>query len=102
MGEFINEIIYLSLFIVFILGLAYAARRFLPLLRDKYRSRGILRHHGTLALTSQCSVALVQAGRETLILGLTPNSVTLLGRTTEDERVGGSEGETVITETAQG
>ncbi len=101
MGEFINEIIYLSLFLALILGLAYAARRFLPLLREKCRSRGILRHHGTLALTSQCSVALVQAGQETLILGLTPNSVTLLGRTTEDERAGILESEASNTETTE-
>ncbi|MCS6924372.1 MAG: flagellar biosynthetic protein FliO [Candidatus Binatia bacterium] len=37
-----------------------------------------LQHLGTVALTPSCSVALVQVGRETLVLGLTSQSVTLL------------------------
>lgn len=37
-----------------------------------------LQHLGTLALTPPCSLALVRVGHETLVLGLTSQSVTLL------------------------
>jgi flagellar biogenesis protein FliO len=73
----------LLLLVAGIVGVALLARRFLPLLGQKYRPEGTLQHLGLLALTPQCSVALVRAGQETLILGLTPHSVTLLTKSGE-------------------
>jgi flagellar biogenesis protein FliO len=57
------------------------ALRVAPMLAQKGRSDRLLKHLGTLALTPQCSVALVRVGRETLVLGVTSQSVSLLART---------------------
>ncbi len=78
-----NEILSISILVAGMGGLAFAAHRFLPALKQKYRSRGPLKHLGILALTPQCSVALVQTGEETLVLGLTPHAVTLLAKAGE-------------------
>jgi flagellar biogenesis protein FliO len=56
------------------------AVRVAPLLAQKGRTDRLLKHLGTLSLTPQCSVALVRVGRETLVLGVTPQSVSLLAR----------------------
>jgi flagellar biogenesis protein FliO len=56
------------------------AVRVAPLLAQKGRTDRLLKHLGTLSLTPQCSVALVRVGRETLVLGVTPQNVSLLAR----------------------
>ena len=78
-----NEMLSLAFVIAGMVGLAFVARRYLPLLGKKFRPRGPLKQLGVLALTPQCSVALVQAGEETLVLGLTPHNVTLLAKAGE-------------------
>lgn len=75
----------LSLVLAGIVSLAVIARRFLPLLGQKYQPESPLKHLSTLALTPQCSIALVRAGQETLVLGLTSHSVTLLTKASEEE-----------------
>jgi flagellar biogenesis protein FliO len=81
-----------SLLLAGIVGLAFIARRLLPLLGQRYQPRSSLKHLGTLALTPQCSVALVEAGQETLVLGLTPHHVTLLAKAGQAPHpVGGEE-----------
>lgn len=40
----------------------------------------VLQHLGTLSLTPSCAVALVRVGHETVVLGLTSQSVTLLAK----------------------
>ncbi len=92
-----NDILSLSFVIAGMVALAFVARRYLPLLGKNFRPRGSLKQLGILALTPQCSVALVQAGEETLVLGLTPHNVTLLtkagepiGTVAEAERSPGS------------
>lgn len=60
--------------------IAILARRLQPLLAQRGGSKGALKHLGTLALTPQCSVSLVQVGKETLVLGLTPQNVSLLAK----------------------
>lgn len=78
-----NEMLSLSLVIAGMVGLAFVVRRYLPLLGKNFRPRGPLKQIGILALTPQCSVALVQVGEETLVLGLTPHNVTLLAKAGE-------------------
>ncbi len=56
-------------------------QRLLPRLKQRVQAAGRLQMLGLLALTPQCSVALVQAGRETLVLGVTTQTVTLLMKT---------------------
>ena len=43
-----------------------------------------LQHLGTLPLTTQSSLALVRVYNETLVLGITPHSVTLLTKAVAD------------------
>jgi flagellar biogenesis protein FliO len=69
------------LFVLF--GGIILAQRFFPRLSQRLQSIGKLQTLGMLTLTPQCSVAVVRAGRETLVLGLTPHSVTLLTKTYE-------------------
>ncbi|MBI3304281.1 MAG: flagellar biosynthetic protein FliO [Deltaproteobacteria bacterium] len=73
----------LALVLAGMVGVALLIRRFLPQLGSRYRPAGPLQHLGLLALTPQCSVALVRAGQETLVLGLTPHAVTLLTKAGE-------------------
>ncbi len=61
-------------------GLVMVVGRLLPLFPKGRAFSAPLRHLGTLPLTSQCSVALVQIGRETWVLGLAPSAVTLLAK----------------------
>lgn len=64
-----------------LLLVAFMARRLQPLLGRASGYEGALKHLGTLTLTPQCSVSLVQVGKETLVLGLTPQSISFLAKT---------------------
>jgi flagellar biogenesis protein FliO len=92
-GELTTEMVRMvgafSLIVAGIVSLAVIARRFLPLLGQRYQPASPLKHLGTLVLTPQCSVALVQAGQEMIVLGLTPQQVTLLTKARKDEEAGG-------------
>jgi flagellar biogenesis protein FliO len=61
-------------------AVALFSRRVGPFFRQRSVRRGLPRHLGTLMLNPKCSVALVQAGPQTLLLGLTAASVTLLAK----------------------
>lgn len=84
------------LILVSLAGTAFLIRRFLPHLSGRSLARGDLQPLALLTLTPQCSVALVQAGQETLVLGLTSHAVTLL---TKANGLGGtpSSGKTQVT-----
>jgi flagellar biogenesis protein FliO len=71
----------LGLALIGLLGVIAIVRRFAPQLGQRLQGAGRLQHLGLLSLTPQCSVALVQIGREILVLGLTPHTVTLLTKT---------------------
>jgi len=68
----------LTLVLVVIGGVLMLLRRFLPQVGKRLQFADRLQHQGILALTPQCSVALVRIGQETLVLGVTPHAVTLL------------------------
>jgi flagellar biogenesis protein FliO len=61
-------------------AVALFSRRVGPLLQKRSAKRGLPRHLGTLMLNPKCSVALIEAGRQTLLVGLTASSVTLLAK----------------------
>lgn len=71
----------LAVALIGLLGVIIAVPRFLPRLGQHLQSMGKLQSLGVLTLTPQCSVAVIRAGRETLVLGLTPQTVTLLTKT---------------------
>src|SRR5215470_8731595 len=52
--------------------------RWLPFARRSSGVGAALQHLGTLPLTTQSSLTLVRVYNETLVLGITPHSVTLL------------------------
>ena len=52
--------------------------RWLPFAGRRSAVGTVLQHLGTLPLTTQSSLALVRVYEETLVLGITPQSVTLL------------------------
>jgi len=62
---------------------SYAAllQRLMPALRRRGNLGNALEHLGSLALTAQSSLALVRLQDETLLLGITPQSITLLTKT---------------------
>ena len=64
-------------------GVIALLRRWAPQLRQRLQLADRLQHQGLLSLTPQCSVALVRVGQETLVLGVTPHSVTLLMKAQE-------------------
>jgi flagellar biogenesis protein FliO len=66
---------------------AYVVPRVLPRLRQRMQAAGRLQMLGHLALSPQCSVALIRVGAETLVLGVTPQSVTLLTKSESDVAV---------------
>lgn len=76
-GQMASNLVVLLLFLG---GLAFAVRRFAPLLKTQPRPGNPLTHISTLALTPQCSVAVVRAGDEDLVLGLTAQNITLLAK----------------------
>jgi len=57
---------------------ALFSRRLGSFFQPKAARRELPRHIGSLMSNPKCSVALVQAGEETLLLGVTASSVTLL------------------------
>src|SRR5215471_4784562 len=71
---------------------AYAIQKLAPKLGRRFLAAGQLQPLGFLTLTPQCSVAVVRVGRETLVLGLTPHTVTLLSRTPDHGTVATGEG----------
>lgn len=75
----------LGLLLISLLGVVAIVRRFAPQLGQRFHRAGRLKHLGCLSLTPQCSVALVRIGREILVLGLTPQAVTLLTKTHESD-----------------
>ena len=62
-----------------------------PRLRQRWQTTGHLQTLGLVTLTPQCSVALVRVGRETLVLGVTSQMVTLLTKTLDGVARGGDE-----------
>jgi flagellar biogenesis protein FliO len=64
---------------------ALFSRRLGSLFHPKAERRNLPRHLGSLMLNPKCSVALVQAGSETLLLGVTATSVTLLTKVPNSE-----------------
>ena len=67
-----------ALMVVGAAAVAVFSRRLGPFFNHKSGRSDFPRHLGTLMLNPKCSVAMVQAGEETLLLGLTASSVTLL------------------------
>ncbi|HTM08478.1 MAG TPA: flagellar biosynthetic protein FliO [Verrucomicrobiae bacterium] len=59
---------------------ALFSRRLGSFFQPKATRRDFPRHLGSLMLNPKCSVALVQAGPQTLLLGVTASSVTLLAK----------------------
>ncbi|HEY2990909.1 MAG TPA: flagellar biosynthetic protein FliO [Candidatus Binatia bacterium] len=59
-------------------AVAVFSRHLRPFFQQKSGRQDFPRHLGTLMLNPKCSVALVQAGEERLLLGLTASNVTLL------------------------
>ncbi len=66
-----------------VVGLAWLCaglRRIVPSLRRRAVLNGMLEHLGSLPLTAHSSLALVRLHNETLLLGITPQSITLLSK----------------------
>ena len=59
---------------------AVFSKRLRPFFNARPGRRDLPRHLGTLMLNPKCSVAMIQAGQQTLLLGLTASNVTLLAR----------------------
>ncbi len=55
-------------------------RRVFPSLRHRSALDGALEHLGSLPLTPHSSLALVRLYKDTLLLGITPQSITLLSK----------------------
>lgn len=55
-------------------------RRVFPTLGRRSALGGALEHLGSLPLTAHSSLALVRLYKETLLLGITPQSITLLSK----------------------
>jgi len=75
------------LLLVGLLAGGYVIQKFVLQLGQRFRAAEYIKPLGLLTLTPQCSVAVVRAGRETLVLGLTPHAVTLLTKTPADDAV---------------
>ena len=71
----------LTLAFVGLAGVLLLVRWWAPQFKQRMQFAGRLQREGLLALTPQCSVALVRIGQETLVLGVTPHTVTLLTKT---------------------
>ena len=59
-------------------------RRVFPSLGRRSAFGGALEHLGSLPLTAHSSLALVRLYKETLLLGITPQSVTLLSKGSDE------------------
>jgi flagellar biogenesis protein FliO len=71
-------------------GLGALFSRLIPVLSHRASVGGVLEHLGPLPLTAQSSLALVRLQDETLLLGITPQSVTLLTKGHRAEGIGPS------------
>jgi flagellar biogenesis protein FliO len=60
-------------------------RRLIPTFGRRVSAGGTLEHLASLPLTAQSSLALVRLHKETLLLGITPQSITLLTKGQEKE-----------------
>jgi flagellar biogenesis protein FliO len=60
-------------------------RRLLHRVSRRSVASGALEHLGSLPLTAQSSLALVRLNKETLLLGITPQSITLLTKEREEK-----------------
>lgn len=78
MAELGSVMSALALVMAAVFGAALLVRRLLPIFAQHSHGEGPLQRLGMLALTPQCSVAVVRVGQETLVLGLTAHSMTLL------------------------
>jgi flagellar biogenesis protein FliO len=67
-----------ALMVVGAAAVALFSRRLGPFFQHRSGRSDFPRHLGSLMLNPKCSVAVVQAGEETLLLGVTASSVTLL------------------------
>lgn len=56
-------------------------------------TRGALEHLGSLPLTAQSSLALVRLNKETLLLGISPQGITLLTKNRDPDGDGARKGE---------
>jgi flagellar biogenesis protein FliO len=61
-----------------IAGLAAFIRRIVPALARRSAVAGALEHLASLPLTAHSSLALVRLNKQTLLLGITPQGITLL------------------------
>ena len=60
-------------------------RRLMPTFGRRVYAGSALEHLASLPLTAQSSLALVRLHKETLLLGITPQSITLLTKAQEKE-----------------
>ena len=63
-------------------------RRLWQTLSRRSATRGALEHLGSLPLTAQSSLALVRLDKETLLLGISPQGITLLTKNREQNTEG--------------
>lgn len=75
------------LLLVGLIAGSYVIQKFVLQFGQRFRAAEYIKPLGLLTLTPQCSVAVVRAGRETLVLGLTPHAVTLLTKTPDEGAV---------------
>jgi flagellar biogenesis protein FliO len=61
-------------------GLSALVQRFMPAFSRRGNLAGILEHLGSMPLTAQSSLAVVRLHNETLLLGITPQRITLLAK----------------------
>ena len=59
-------------------------RRVFPSLRRRSALDGVLEHLGSLPLTAHSSLALVRLHKDTLLLGITPQTITLLSKGSDE------------------
>src|SRR3954447_24238328 len=67
-------------------------RGFAPLLGARSAVAECVQHVGTLPLTTQSSVAVVRFNNETLLIGITPQTMTVLARTPGGNNPGANAG----------
>ena len=72
--------------------------RWLPFASHRSTAGAALQHLGTLPLSTQSSLALVRVYNETLVLGITAHSVTLLTKTADDRSISALPSANVVTE----
>jgi flagellar biogenesis protein FliO len=70
-----------------IAGFAAFLRRMIPAFGRRSAVGGALEHLGSLPLTAQSSLALVRLHEETLLLGITPQGITLLTKGVPETRI---------------